>query len=454
MKLIFQTPVYYTDLNEIENILDRNDDKVLQDIAKTNAMKLNILKKQLEEQQNKQKEEDKQFQDNIKRLVSMQKKKAQKDLPERKWKEDQDYQKNVVFKPKREPRYEEIEEYDIQKDNVADVLLANNLDWGEQLELMKQAVNPYPNNNTTNKGKRGKSPRKKFVNFDPKNRYEIYNGDEIEHPNVSKNRALQLKGYKKQEGDNLDQIGLLERQLAEIRENLKPVINQYASMPIQGPHADLMELAAGRLIKVHSENLMELIIDDLLTENIILLNNIETMEQRNKQQYELKNALNNLLSDIGDMDVDQRHHYQDTLHSKQFLATPREIKNAQKSQKNGNNFESRQHFQGGFDTVHLLSKNINTNNFASSPQRYYEDGDIDSMNVTLTMDPNFIMKVIRDQIMHEDRINEIPFLNPPYVQRAAKVGEKMIDDVIEEVLEVFVRAQDEFLTEVIKSEIK
>ena len=70
------------------------------------------------------------------------------------------------------------------------------------------------------------------------------------------------------------------------------------------------------------------------------------------------------------------------------------------------------------------------------------------------MNPNLLMKLIRDQIMHEDRINEIPFLDPSYVQRAAKVGEMLIEDVIEEVLQVFMRAQDEFLTEVIKSEIK
>ena len=374
----------------------------------------------------------------------MQRKKAERDLPDRKWKEDENYQKKVVFKQKREPKYEEIEEYDIQKDNVADVLLANNLEWGEQLELMKQAVNPYPQSNKMNK-KLKKSPKKNYKNLKfGNNQYEINNGEVIKHSNQQINRAQQLKHQPQPLEDNLDQIGLLEKQLAAIRENLKPVINQYASMPIQGPHADLMELAAGRLIKVHSENLLELLIDDLLEENIILLNNLETMESRQKQQFDLKNALNNLLTDIGDMDVNQRHHYQTAIESKHFFPTPKEIYQTKKDLE-----KTRKHFQGGFDTIHLLSRNIAE--YGGTEERY---STADDMNVRLTMNPNLLMKLIRDQIMHEDRINEIPFLDPSYVQRAAKVGEMLIEDVIEEVLQVFMRAQDEFLTEVIKSEIK
>lgn len=88
------------------------------------------------------------------------------------------------------------------------------------------------------------------------------------------------------------QLSSLEQQLASIRENLQPLMHQYQNIPFGGgPHAELMELATGRLIKVHSEKLNSLIIDDIIEETIHMLNGLESINERKRQERDLKSAL-------------------------------------------------------------------------------------------------------------------------------------------------------------------
>lgn len=56
--------------------------------------------------------------------------------------------------------------------------------------------------------------------------------------------------------------------------------------------------------------------------------------------------------------------------------------------------------------------------------------------------------------MHEDRINEIPILKPSYVKKAVQTSEDVIEGIILEIVRNFGSAGDQFLTEVIKSEIR
>lgn len=180
--------------------------------------------------------------------------------------------------------------------------------------------------------------------------------------------------------DHLDKIDNLEEVLKSIRFQLQPIIKQVNTMPFEsGPHAELMELAAGRLLKVHSENLIELVIDDVLEETVHLLNGFEELEKRRKKERSMKEMMVGLIEGVGSMDVMQRHHYQTGLEFKTFKPLPK--------QEVGGEFV--------VDTRSLLA---NIENF-----EYLTEGE---EKVKVDIDSYLLMKIVRDQIMHKYKLEE------------------------------------------------
>jgi hypothetical protein len=74
-----------------------------------------------------------------------------------------------------------------------------------------------------------------------------------------------------------------------------------------------MEKTTGRLLKVQSERLIELLIDDLLVELVEVLNSKEQEKVYHRDLDLLKTYCKDMLVDVGDIDVIQRQHHLDTV---------------------------------------------------------------------------------------------------------------------------------------------
>lgn len=285
----------------------------------------------------------------------------------------------------------------------------------------------------------------------------IKNSQFIQHPNsILKRNTKTSKGSnftfkntpQDNNGDSMAQLSSLEQQLASIRENLQPLMHQYQNIPFGGgPHAELMELATGRLIKVHSEKLNSLIIDDIIEETIHMLNGLESINERKRQERDLKSALKQLMTNVGEMDINQRHFHQNSIGLKQMMQN---MKYGAIPKREGAQYEV------GQDPISKLSSEI-TLGLALRNGGGRNTAGYDSLireKSMVSIDPQVLMKITRDQIMHEDRINEIPILKPSYVKKAVQTSEDVIEGIILEIVRNFGSAGDQFLTEVIKSEIR
>jgi hypothetical protein len=67
-----------------------------------------------------------------------------------------------------------------------------------------------------------------------------------------------------------------------------------------------MEKTTGRLLKVQSEKLIEILIDDLLVELVQVLNSKEQEKYYGQNLDLLKTYCKDMLVDVGDIDVIQR----------------------------------------------------------------------------------------------------------------------------------------------------
>jgi hypothetical protein len=66
-----------------------------------------------------------------------------------------------------------------------------------------------------------------------------------------------------------------------MRGDLLPLMSRINQVGMErGPTADLLEISVGRLVKVHSEKVIELVIDDLVIEIIAILNHSEECRER------------------------------------------------------------------------------------------------------------------------------------------------------------------------------
>ena len=214
---------------------------------------------------------------------------------------------------------------------------AENLTWGQQLDVMKATLGgkKYPNGvkkaleAPTRRRSISGSQARRSVRFSAKS-VKGAREDSVESgcpPTMDKNayRLLQYsknqnqpksqkspkKGYKSSKsGLKLSEFDKIELELHSIRQKLQPLLlNFQNNIPSRQPHAELMELCAGRLIKVHAERVIEQLIDDLLYETVENLNKIEYMQKMDKNQKYIKRMCGQLLGEVNDIDVDERHQW-------------------------------------------------------------------------------------------------------------------------------------------------
>lgn len=329
-----------------------------------------------------------------------------------------------------------------------------------------------------------------------------YKSGQVRHPNEflletqKLAQASQLNGQTFINPD-LHSLDGMHSQLRQIRENLQPLIDQYSKQSMLNsanqPYSELMEKSTGRLLKVQSERLIELLIDDLLVELVQVLNSKEQEKNYHQDLDLLKTYCKDILVDVGDIDVIQRQHHLNTVNLQNvpksagdfkylselngginglgsgFEHVPKaenlhlsnlELKNIQDSlnfrkqlQEMGQSYGITQDLKYGLSKARVEETGGFNKTSKFTDDGPYENGSSFPYTYQLDMSPEDTMKIIRDQIMAEDKRNETPYLTKNFAEGVDAVGEKLMSEIMNEVLEEVTKAQDQFVNEIIKSEL-
>lgn len=293
--------------------------------------------------------------------------------------------------------------------------------------------------------------------------------------------SLPLNSY----SNHVDDLGRIENQLNNMRQELKPIMKALNKPNRKGgPTVDLMQASVGRLMKIHSDKLVNMMVDDMIVEMIAILNEKEEMEHRRHREKDVKDMALALCDELNQIDIDQRF-----IHE---------------ANKNGANRpgQSSQGYQGlhhikqtpiphdfGLQILHGDSSNIPVRSGAAPGQASMTYNHYSGKNLPLSypvdiasaqglkshqMANAFISKgpykdqfaprtklsfsaeqiqpILRDQIMNEDRLNKIPFLRKANAEASAVQIDHIVDSLLGEVMQEMEQAEEEFVKGVIKGE--
>lgn len=264
---------------------------------------------------------------------------------------------------------------------------------------------------------------------------EIYNNlYNKQKPRLSPKKKSPVKQIVAKD-QNLDKI---EAQLKEIRENLKPLINQFnKDIPARNPHAELMEVACGRLMKVHSEKLIETLIDELIEETIEALNQLEVDRKLKEESEKIKSLCYEINKNLRGIDVQQKHHFIDTNTLEKFHKKISVKENLRYLRKD--DYMNLDMIQKEKRNAHFLADGPYEGYFAKKTDVRMLESEVKAIKLKAEARA----KIISD--------NET-FRKSDYIQGSEVVGEKIIEEVFKEVIAEFVKAQDQFVKLVVDAE--
>ena len=284
----------------------------------------------------------------------------------------------------------------------------------------------------------------------------------------------------KNEGD----LARLENKLSQIRQELKPIMSQLnqSSRKPAGPTAELLAASVGRLVKIHSEKLTNLLLDDLLVEMVAILNEKEETQKRLDIESDLKTMALALCEELNEVDIDQRF-----IHSNN-IAIQKQNNPFSATHNSGNRDNLYYNVmpppaidiqkQYGLNFIHDLTEpgvkyktNIKESGLYSTYNRDFDSKDIRKLHLTnsmldkgpykldmpeekttLNLDPSLIMQIVRHQIVKEDKLQAVPYLRRKNVEATNAEIDVLIDECLNEVLHEFEDAQKEFVAQIIKEE--
>lgn len=265
-------------------------------------------------------------------------------------------------------------------------------------------------------------------------------------------------------GQHGQDLRRLEDQLASIRGELQPIMKELGRWPRpQGPTAELMSASVGRLIKIHSDKLTNMLVDDLLIEIVAVLNAKEEIEKRMSREQDVRAMALALCEELNKIDVDQRFLFE----ASKSNALPASKKLVPIQPSVDYNFAF-QFLHGNKDQ----GKEFLTNNGLGHKNRDFDSGDIQrfkaasmfagkgpykgifSDQTKVTLQHSTLVKLLRDQIMNEDNLQKVPYLRRQNAEALAIESDKLIEEALGQVLKEFEEAQEEFVKSVVKGEFE
>lgn len=262
----------------------------------------------------------------------------------------------------------------------------------------------------------------------------------------------------------LSDIGRLENQLKGIRQELAPIIQKLnTGLPSAGPNVELLSASIGRLMKIHAEKLCSMLIDDVIIETIGVLNYKEEMEKRKAREADVKAMAMALCEELNEIDVDQRFIFEKQVSNNQKLNpfNP-DMNKLNAAPRLPFDFASKLihdiHAAGGQDP-NLPMRDLDSRDLRlfSKAHELFGKGPYKlafAEPTRLNMRHELLISINRDRVLNEDRPG-IPSFLKPHNQKAIEFEmNKIIDEVLDEVLGLFEQAQEEFVKEVIKEELQ
>lgn len=206
-------------------------------------------------------------------------------------------------------------------------------------------------------------------------------------------------------------------------------------------------------------------IDDLLIELVDVLNQKEHEKMFSDQRELVMKYFSDMLKDLGQLDGVQKQvdirggHLEPSLNLAQISLTDNEILN----KKDSVEFQSYLQNVGKSYGIANYLKHAAAADDVLGYGRYklanfVEDGPYEcptqrEQNVQLELDPEFLMFVVRDQIVKEDLKNEQQYMTKIYCDGMESISNKLVEDLLSGVLAEVSKAEEEFVTQVLKSEL-
>ena len=512
-------PINFDDIADVEKALTKENSKTIKAIIKSNEAKLKAMEEQVRKEEKKTEEKNKQHMEKIQEILAVKKEnerqvnrgKGFKNQPTEKKVQEMQIRSDLhpIMKPKlkssnygsgkkkgkgkgsqgenQQPKQYALDEpIDLRNFNntINDDSKRMGVTWADELDLLKegfkdQLKNPgQPNNRTSTpdrpsyhsgyqqppQGETIPKPNRPQSSKRPTSR-ELAQSPIDFSDNLEAYRNAQVGPLPPYASDkHLNDINRLENQLKGIRNELGPIIQKLnTGLPSAGPNVELISASIGRLMKIHAEKLVNMLIDDVLVETISVLNTKEEMEKRRGREEEVKAMALALCEELNQIDVDQRFVFQKDVEASRKLNPF--TKGYQNAPTSGtpvlpSNF--------ALDVIHDMNEGYDGN--ARMPIRDFDRRDLmrfDKMSelmgkgpykldfadpTHITMDHNLLMKILRDQIMNEDRPGKPAFLRSQNQQAIELELNQIIDEELDGVLKLFEEAQEEFVRNVIKDE--
>lgn len=508
--------VSYKEIEEIEKALSKENARTVKAIIKTNETKLKVLEEQLRKEEAKSEEKNREQLNKIAEMLALKQmneaglkkdlkskgfhsepanpgaisKQSRSDIhPAAKPKtKSSNYGPTVKKQGKSKPRKQAAAKEFALDDQIGLKNLKQGLDddnkgvnWADQLDLMKEGYKEQVRNPHHVHFLRAATPEK--PSYHSGYQQDASERDTAQKPNPAGNRQPEghpldntrqnLDAVKRAQlgplphysnDKQLSDIGRLENQLKSIRQELAPIIQKLnTGLPSAGPNVELLSASIGRLMKIHAEKLCSLLIDDVIIETIGVLNHKEEMEKRKAREEDVKSMAMALCEELNEIDVDQRFIFEKQVAHNQKLSpfnpdrlnqapaprlppdfASRLIHDIDADREQGPNLPLRD-----LDARDLRKFCKTSELFCKGPYKLSF-----AEPTKLTMRHDLLISINRDRVLNEDRPGVPPFLKAHNQKAIEFEMNKILDEVLDEVLRLFEEAQEDFVKEVIKEEFQ
>lgn len=299
-----------------------------------------------------------------------------------------------------------------------------------------------------------------------------------DHPAVEPSTRRQARPQQQKLQPKTADLASLEQQLQQVRKQLQPVVNSLRNepaVPRLGPTAELVASSVGRLMKIHSEKLLEMVLDDMVVEMIAILNHKEEVQKRMEIDGDLQAMALAMCEELNKIDIDQRVLINGPILNPREQAQPHKLSQIRTFGPSGGQQPFLSHSLNSpadmwnglagpnhaLEFVHgsqaeLLSSNLPRDLQKDRPFEIYNKvkGPLSytAGPVRLSLPVDQIVSVAANKCVNDVSVEAVKYLRKPNVQAYQKAIDQVIDGVLDQIFREFEEAQEEFVAEVVQQE--
>ena len=235
---------------------------------------------------------------------------------------------------------------------------------------------------------------------------------------------------KKEENEKLSKI---EFELKKIQNTMIPLLKKNTNK--KSSSLAIIENSIGRSIKVHCENVIELIIDDLLKETVQILNNVENLNEKHDKKIKIAKICDIIQFSINDYERNK------ILMEKNFT----EIQDVNKLKVKNNEL-----FFFKYEKNKSL-ENEKKNNFENKKNNYVENKNFKKMEFILG--ENFLNKILQQEREMEKLVIRSNYKEKDFVLATKEISEDLVNELYGEIFEDVINLQSDYLAQFVQHEL-